>query len=197
VNPLNTLLAANSATSTNHDVSGIFASQGFNLVGTTNGSTGWTANDLVGNNAAPLDPLLSPLRDNGGPTWTIALLPGSPAIDAGVSAGLTTDQRGRFRPIDDPTITNAPGGDGCDIGALELQLQPITLLGPVKQGSDLMISFLSEIGQRYRIEQKNVLMPGPWTTVSNNIAGTGANIHVLDAGAASQPVRFYRGQTLP
>jgi hypothetical protein len=45
-----------------------------------------------------LDPRLGPLRDNGGPTWTQALLPGSPAIQAGdpslVPAGETTDQRG-------------------------------------------------------------------------------------------------------
>src|SRR5262249_28363254 len=41
------------------------------------------------------DPLLGPLADNGGPTMTQALLPGSPAIDAGVAVpGVTTDQRG-------------------------------------------------------------------------------------------------------
>jgi hypothetical protein len=41
------------------------------------------------------DPLLGPLADNGGPTMTHALLPGSPAIDTGNNfAGVTTDQRG-------------------------------------------------------------------------------------------------------
>ena len=45
------------------------------------------------------DPLLGPLANNGGPTQTMALLPGSPAIDAGVTvAGVTTDQRGVLRP---------------------------------------------------------------------------------------------------
>ncbi len=45
--------------------------------------------------SAPIDPLLGPLADNGGPTLTIALLSGSPAIDAGVSVlDVTTDQRG-------------------------------------------------------------------------------------------------------
>jgi hypothetical protein len=40
------------------------------------------------------DPLLAPLADNGGPTLTMALLPGSPAIDGGSAvAGVTTDQR--------------------------------------------------------------------------------------------------------
>jgi hypothetical protein len=56
------------------------------------------------------DPLLGPLADNGGPTQTMALLPGSPAIDAGTEiAGITTDQRGITRPQ----------GSAPDIGAFE------------------------------------------------------------------------------
>ncbi len=57
------------------------------------------------------DPLLAPLADNGGPTLTYALLPGSPAIDAiPVSeCAVATDQRGVIRPL----------GAGCDMGAYE------------------------------------------------------------------------------
>jgi hypothetical protein len=41
------------------------------------------------------DPLLGPLQDNGGPTLTHALSPGSPAIDVGNNvANLDSDQRG-------------------------------------------------------------------------------------------------------
>ena len=40
------------------------------------------------------NPMLGPLQDNGGPTFTMALLSNSPAIDKGKSFGLTTDQRG-------------------------------------------------------------------------------------------------------
>ena len=54
------------------------------------------------------DPLLGPLADNGGPTMTMALLPGSPAIDAGTTC-VFEDQRGVFRPQ----------GNYCDIGAYE------------------------------------------------------------------------------
>ena len=43
------------------------------------------------------DPRLGPLADNGGPTRTRALLPDSPAVDAGTDAGLKTDQRGVAR----------------------------------------------------------------------------------------------------
>ena len=57
------------------------------------------------------DPKLGPLQDNGGPTPTMALLPGSPAIDAGDdSTCATTDQR----------ATTRPQGAHCDIGAFEL-----------------------------------------------------------------------------
>lgn len=66
------------------------------------------------------DPQLGPLRDNGGPTLTMSLLTGSPAIDQGVNAvavdaaglPLTTDQRG-FRRI-------SPRGGTVDRGAYEV-----------------------------------------------------------------------------
>jgi hypothetical protein len=67
------------------------------------------------------NPSLGPLASNGGPTRTMALLPDSPAIDKGIAGGLTTDQRGLKRPVDFPWIPNAPGGDGSDIGAFEVQ----------------------------------------------------------------------------
>ncbi|NNF53950.1 MAG: family 16 glycosylhydrolase [Acidimicrobiales bacterium] len=54
--------------------------------------------------------LVDVLADNGGPTLTHALLPGSPAIDAAVGACSATDQRGVARPQ----------GAGCDAGAVEL-----------------------------------------------------------------------------
>jgi len=63
------------------------------------------------------DPVLGPLKNNGGPTFTHALLTGSPAIDAGNSYNLSEDQRGYTRPIDIPGIANV--SDGADIGAYE------------------------------------------------------------------------------
>jgi len=56
------------------------------------------------------DPLLGPLQDNGGPTDTRGLQPGSPAIDHGDNSGCpATDQRGVARPQ----------GASCDVGAYE------------------------------------------------------------------------------
>jgi len=56
------------------------------------------------------DPKLAALQANGGPTDTNALLPGSPAIDAGGDCAASSDQRGIARPQ----------GAACDIGAFEL-----------------------------------------------------------------------------
>ena len=101
--------------------SGAIISDGYNLSSDSAGGFLTRATDI--RNTAPL---LGLLQDNGGPTWTCALLPDSPAMDQGKAnavpgLGLTTDQRGFPRPVDDPYIANAPGGDGSDIGAYEAQ----------------------------------------------------------------------------
>ncbi|HST50388.1 MAG TPA: choice-of-anchor Q domain-containing protein [Pyrinomonadaceae bacterium] len=113
--------AANGAGDTNGaptpgpNVDGAVTSNGHNLLGNATDATGFTASgDQTGAN-----PLLATLADNGGPTQTMALLPGSPAIDAGVAAGAMTDQRGQPRTVDDPGVANTGGSDGTDIGAYE------------------------------------------------------------------------------
>lgn len=73
-----------------------FMSQGFNLIGIVNGADSLVLkpSDLFGEVNNTLDPLLGTLADNGGSTLTHALLPGSPAIDAGNPADTSVDQRG-------------------------------------------------------------------------------------------------------
>src|SRR6185369_6103828 len=85
-----------------------------------------------------LDPLLGPLQNNGGPTPTMALLPGSPAIDHGTNFGVLPDQRGRARPFDLTGIPNVPGGDGTDIGAFEL-IPPFLKIG--RSGPNALLSW--------------------------------------------------------
>jgi hypothetical protein len=105
--------------------SGALDSGGFNL--DEDGSCGFgDPSDLV-SAAAGLDPVL---RDNGGPTPTHALLPGSIAIDRGNSFGSGLDQRGLPRPSDFPDVSNKEGGDGADIGAFELQAPRLAAGGP-------------------------------------------------------------------
>jgi Right handed beta helix region len=122
----NTILAGNHGPASSPDVQGQMASQGHNLIGDGTGASGLTApGDQVGSAAAPIDPRLGPLQNNGGPTATMALLPGSPAINAGSNAignasGLTTDQRG-------PGFSRFVGP--VDIGAFEVQPVTPTLTG--------------------------------------------------------------------
>ena len=73
----NTIVAGNTSMD-GPDISGTITSTGYNLIGDTTGSAGWSLNDLLN-----LDPRLGPLADNGGPTLTRALNAGSPALDAG------------------------------------------------------------------------------------------------------------------
>jgi hypothetical protein len=106
--------------STGPDVAAAVTSQGHNLVGRTDGSTGWNGADFLGGvtDMTKLDPLLGALGDNGGPTYTMRPLPASATVDNGDDAvlsppwSLTSDQRGFARKV----------GARVDIGAVELGL---------------------------------------------------------------------------
>ena len=124
----NTLIGANTDLSNQApDCSGTLTSDRYNLV--QNMTTSCT---LVGNlvgNITGQNPLLGPLHNNGGSTWTQALLDGSPAINAGnptppgsgLAACLPTDQRGVIRPV----------GAACDIGAYEAGGSPFQVYLPI------------------------------------------------------------------
>lgn len=111
------------AGNTGSDVDGDFDSEGWNLIG-TGPATGEFTN--IGDQNGVTDPGLGPLADNGGPTQTHAVRSGSPALDKGNGGSLTVDQRGEPRPVDFPSVANATGGDGSDVGSFELQVLPIT-----------------------------------------------------------------------
>jgi len=118
----NTILAGNTAVFGGPDCFSLLDSAGYNLLGNNSGCTfNESTGDLVGTPDDPIDPVLGPLQDNGGPTFTHVLLTGSPAIDTGTPTECPPeDQRGFPRPID---------GDGngttiCDIGAFELEEGP-------------------------------------------------------------------------
>ncbi|MFO0789338.1 MAG: choice-of-anchor Q domain-containing protein [Pirellulales bacterium] len=116
-----TILAGN----TNSDVDGdasVFQSLGYNLIGTGN-AAGLFAQP--GDVTGVIDPLLTPLADHGGLTWTHALLPGSPALDAGDPAAIAGmdgvplyDQRGD--PFGRVVDGDGLSGSRIDIGAFEV-----------------------------------------------------------------------------
>jgi hypothetical protein len=129
----NTIVAGNGAAGS-PDVSGAVSSQGHNLIGNADSSSGFNAaGDQIGTGVSPINPLLGPLADNGGPNFTHALLDGSPALDAGDDCvtqaahcgdasipQLTTDQRGAgFNRIVDGPDANTTAT--VDIGAYERQ----------------------------------------------------------------------------
>jgi hypothetical protein len=127
----NSIIAGNLSLETpEDDVSGNFLSDGFNLIEDTVGSSGWTSRDLL-----KLSPMIAALGNNGGGTFTHALLPGSPAINAGnnmlaidplTQQPLSTDQRGYSRFV---------GNEGgvVDIGAYEanFSIGTVTVAGRV------------------------------------------------------------------
>lgn len=123
----NTILAGNISPA-GPNASGTFNSSGFNLIQDTTGMVLAAAvSDILGQ-----DPLLQALADNGGPTDTCAIAPGSPCIDAGDSF-LVFDQRGLARPRDISAIATQAAAD--DIGAFELSPSMTAGPGPLAFGS--------------------------------------------------------------
>jgi len=116
-----------------------------NLVGT--GESGGLVNGMNGNIVGVDDPKLGPLANNGGPTMTMALLPGSPAIDAGSNAlavggdgkPLLTDQRGYARII----------SGTVDIGAYEAGSSQYILPGDANGDGKVDFSDLLILAQEY------------------------------------------------
>jgi hypothetical protein len=124
---------------------GIVTATNFNLFGALNhaGDSGFVPGptDIVLEPNVSVAQILGPLKNNGGPTQTHALVAGSPAIDAGNPNGcqdnsgalLQTDQRGFPRNVDG----NSDGTARCDIGAVEFNNRdfPFTLVAAVLPSS--------------------------------------------------------------
>lgn len=133
----------NSGNTMGPEVGGAVSSEGHNLVGRSDGSAGFGTDDQQGGTTddTRLDPRLGLLGDYGGSTQTFPLLPDSPAINAGNTAGPSRDQRNFLR-------AGTP-----DIGAFEFQgTQPVRLANistrlRVETGDNALIGGLIVTGQ--------------------------------------------------
>ena len=177
---LKNTIVANSPSGGN--CAGTITNGGYNLDSGTSCGFGTANNSLSGE-----EPLLGPLADNGGPTWTHALLEGSPAIDKGVAvAGITTDQRGVARPQ----------GPAPDIGSFEFVdtikptvtgLQPAPTATDVSIGANVVATFSEKMTKSTLTNPANFKLykrtaTGTYTRITNvtlttNVAGTKATLN--------------------
>ncbi|MBI5566434.1 MAG: DUF11 domain-containing protein [Chloroflexi bacterium] len=141
--PRNTLFFGNTSSEGSCVSSPLAAqvSQGYNL-DDDNTCSLTAAGDITHTNA-----LIGPLQDNGGHTWTHALLAASPAIERGTNAGCpAADQRGVTRPY----------GVNCDIGAYEFDGVAADL-SITKQATSAMVDLGSTLTYRLTVTNRGPL----------------------------------------
>ena len=127
------------------------------------------------------DPKLGPLADNGGPTLTMALLPGSPAIDAGnTSFAPATDQRGFPRPA----------GLAADLGAFEYGSVMPTITVSRSGATGLNILASGNAGRPCRLLSSTDL--SNWVPLATNQIGSDGTVLCYDNCAPGSAYRFYR-----
>ena len=148
----NAIVARNSATGTYQDIYGLVTStSSYNLIGDGTGMSGISNgvnHNQVGTSSSRIDPLLAPLGNYGGPTQTMALLVGSPAIGAGeIVDNIHTDQRGYPRPASNPDIGAYQTSAGWQLPAYDLlgtRFDPIPTTGNL--GSNAFLEQWSAAG---------------------------------------------------
>lgn len=129
------------------------------------------------------DAKLAVLANNGGPTLTLALQPGSPAIDAGDNAaGITEDQRGLPRPI----------GAATDIGAFEYGAPAWLTVVPSSGGLDLTV--IGKPGRIHCLQVSEDLVN--WYSICTNQFDENGAFFFHESNAAPAK-KFYRVLLIP
>ena len=122
----NSIVAGNTAQQTSfadcdNNSTATTTTNGYNIFGSGTGSPTGGMEDQTVMPADVFTTVLSVLGYYGGQTPAHRPLTGSPAIDKG-SAGVAVDQRNRARPMDQPSVPAASGGNGSDVGSIEVDL---------------------------------------------------------------------------
>jgi hypothetical protein len=126
-----------------------------------------------------LDAKIAPLTDNGGPNLTMALLPGSPAIDAADSVfAPVVDQRGFTRPL----------GSASDIGAYEYGYPALLTVSAFSDGVNVLI--YGTCGRTCQLYASSDLTNW-FGLVTNTIGSDGTMLH-QDKFPVGVSCRFYR-----
>jgi CSLREA domain-containing protein len=174
----NSIVAGNSQVSgtTPNDIAGTLSSgSSYNLIGT--GGSGGLTNGSNHNKVGIANPGLGVLGNNGGPTQTIALLPGSPALGAGNNALVAsgaTDQRG-FSRIVNGTV---------DIGAFEVQT---TVAPPANQTASVGVAATISLGSF-----TDASSAGPWTiTINWGDSSTASTVSTTNQGSLGTRTHTY------
>ena len=176
----NSIVAGNSShngscSSCTDDIRGFFETFGHNIILSSNGWTrvGFDNSDLIG-----VNPKLGPLQNNGGPTRTHALLPGSPAIDAGDPVGAPSeDERGVPRPQ----------GPGVDIGAFEYQY-PVFTFVQVQSKTNLLLKASVSPSTSYALQASQDLIS--WNNIATLNSTSNGVLQVTNFIVG--PKRFFR-----
>ena len=175
INYRNSLIAAND---TDCAITvGVLTSQGFNL-----DSDGTCAQQATDSTAA--DPKVGPLANNGGPTDTVALLPGSPAINKGNDAvAPAKDQRGAARI------------GVSDIGAFEFNgVVPFVRITAITRsaGGEVMLQGLAVPNQRHTIQSSSTPDAASFADLGSATANSSGIWQFSDTAATGLTTRFYR-----
>ena len=92
-------------------------------------------------------------------------------------------------------VSGANGIHPIAYDAVVVQSLPRVAIDP--SGNDIVLTFATSAGQRYRCEQRSDLTAGEWLPLADNIYGTGSNVAVTDFGATPDGQTFYRLVVLP
>jgi len=190
LNMMNTILANSGGSEDCYNI-GLISTNTNNLI-ETNGPGG----NMCGAPTVTGDPMLGALANNGGSTWTFALLPGSPAVDAGddVTCTVPSDQRGVPHPL----------GARCDIGSYEQR--PVRYVA--KTGSDTGNDCTNSASPCFTVSRAvsqatsgdSIHIDAGTYAESNTfndleVIGAGMNQTILDGGASNRVIYVGFGKT--